>query len=492
MKALVSIPTKRRWWMAVVLLAAAACQGGVDTDRGRTPDEPPPPPEVPVGAASIRTDQDVIPADGTSLVTARATLTDARGIARVGAPMTFFADLPDVTWVTATADDTGTIDAFPTQCLAFTGLDGEAECVLRSGFTPGKSFVNVAGPAELGLGAATEVEFTFAEAAAGVTIEEVSCPATISSGDLPTQAQIVVRATKPGPGGTTIAAEDIRVYYTATAGKWDKTNGNRTSDVTDNTGVSDQFLNLSPEDDGEDVNVIVTAAGALPQFCSSPIAVGSFAEDTVFEIAIQPITIFPDGTEQKFTISVRLADKVDGQEVAPKIDHRITFATPAGVIEPSKLVIRGGRTGTGTAVLTLPGSVTGALLPDAVLTVLAVDEVSRKQTTFDLTVTPEDLTIEVVPLDIEFTGPGPVNVFVDNIQARVTTALGSVAGRSVTFNFGDGSVNKTAITDATGTATVTHTYVNVVDGTSYEITATDLTSNQSAQGDITFAEAAGP
>lgn len=487
MKALVSTDTKRRWLMAVVLLAAAACQGGIDTDRGRTPDPPPPPPEVPVGAASIFTDQDVIPADGATLVLARATLTDARGIARVGAPMTFFADLGDITWVTT--DPTDTANLFPTECLAFTGLDGEAECVLRSGFTPGKSFVNVAGPAELGLGASTEVEFTFAEAAAGVTIDEITCPTSIDTGDLPTQAQVIIRATMPGPNEATVAAEDIRVYYTTTVGKWEKTNGNRTSDVTDNTGVSDQFLNLTPEDQGESVSVVATAAGALPSVCT--FAVGSFAEDTVFNMTIQPGTIFPDGTEQKFTITVTVADIVDGTEVAPKIDHRITFAAPAGVIEPSKLVIRGGRTGTGTAVLTLPGSVTAALRLESTLTVLGVDEVSRKQATVDLSVGIENVEITVPPLDVEFPGPGPVDVLVDNIRATVRTSDGlAVAGRTVTFDFGDGSVNRTSVTDATGTAVVSHNFKDVVDGAVYEITATDLTSNKTGSGDITFTEAA--
>ncbi len=482
MTALVSSDTKRRWFMAVALLVSTACHGGVDTDRGRTPDEPNPPPEVPVGAASIHMDQDVIPADGATLVTARATLTDARGIARVGAPMTFFANLGDITWVTT--DPTDTANLFPVECLTFTGLDGEAECVLRSGYTPGKTFVNVAGPAELGLGASTEVEFTFAEAAAGVSIDEIICPTGIDTGDLPTQAQVIIRATKPDPNDAIVAAEDIRVYYTSTVGKWEKTNGNRTSDVTDNTGVSDQFLNLTPEDQGESVSVVVTAAGALPVLCT--FAVGSFAADTVFTMTIQPSTIFPDGTEQKFTITVTVADIVDGTEVAPKIDHRITFATPAGVIEPSKLVIRGGRTGTGTAVLTLPGSATATFRPGSTLSVLAVDEVSRKQTTADLSVEFEDVTIEVVPLQVDFTGPGPANVFVGSIQARVITSLGSVSGRMVTFNFGDGSINKTAITDATGTATVSHTFANVVDGTGFVITATDLTSNKSATGTITF------
>ena len=63
-----------------------------------------------------------------------------------------------------------------------------------------------------------------------------------------------------------------------------------------------------------------------------------------------------------------------------------------------------------------------------------------------------------------------------------------MAGRTVTFNFGDGTANKTALTDATGTATVSHMYTSVSDGDSFIITATDLLSNVSGSASITFAE----
>lgn len=478
---------KARWMMAVVLLAVAACQGGTEGDQGTTPGDPTDNPPPPIGAATVTTDQTVIPADGTTLVTARATLTDARGIARVGAPIVFDADLADITWVTVDPDAEDSL--YPTTCTAYTGADGTAECVFRSGFTPGKTFVNALGPASLGLGAATEVELTFAETFAGLVLTPLECPTAVASGDLPAKRQIAVQATRPGVSGTTVAAEDVRIYYTTTVGIWDRTLQNHTTDATDNTGISDQFLRLSTDDDGKTVNVVMTAPGATPVACA-PFTVGEFQSESEFTITAQPETVRPDGTDQSIALGIVVTDSsgVGGTPVAPKVDHHIKFSTPVGTISPNPLTIRGGGTGTGGATLFLSGAVTRALQVGTKFTVNAVDDVSRRAESVDITVETEVVEVTVDELEVTFQGPGPANVLVDSIQAHVTTPAGSVAGRTVNFNFGDGGPNRTAITDATGTATVSHLFNNVIDGSSYIVTATDLLSNTSGTANVTFTE----
>lgn len=475
---------KARWMMAVVLLAVAACQGGTEADQGPTPGDPTDNPPPPIGAATVTTDQAVIPADGTTLVTARATLTDARGIARVGAPILFTADLGDITWITV--DPENLDDLYPTSCLAYTGTDGTAECVFRSGFTPGRTFINAAGPASLGLGAATEVELTFAETFAQVALEIIECPTSVASGDLPAKRQVAVQATRPGQNGDSVVAEDVRIYYTTTVGIWDRTLQNHTSDATDNTGVSDQFLRLDTDEDGKTVNVVVTAPGATPQVCT--FGVGEFQTESQFTLTAQPATVRPDGTDQTIALGVLVTDTSGGLGTAgPKIDHHIKFSTPVGTISPNPVTVKAGGTGAAGASLFLSGAVTRALQVGTNFTVNAVDDVSRLEQAVEIEVATEAVQVTVDSLDVTLGGPGPVNYFADRIQAHVATPQGSVAGRTVTFNFGDGSQNKTALTDATGTAVVTHLYTNVSDGDSFIVTATDLLSNVSGSGTVTFA-----
>ena len=476
---------KARWMMAVALLAVAACHGGTEGDQGIIPGDPTDTPPPPIGAATVTTDQAVIPADGTTLVTARATLTDARGIARVGAPILFAADLADITWVTVDPDAEDSL--YPTSCLAYTGTDGTAECVFRSGFTPGKTFINALGPASLGLGAATEVELTFAETFANVKLAVLECPTKLTSGDLPAKRQIAVRASRTNQVGEDAAIEDVRIYYTTTVGIWDRTLQNHTSDATDNTGVSDQFLRVDPDDDGKTVNIVMTAPGATPVLCT--FAVGEFQTESQFTLTAQPGSVRPDGTDQTIALGVLVTDTSGGLgTAAPKVDHHIKFSTPVGTITPNPVTVRAGGTGAAAASLFLSGAVTRALQVGTTFTVNAVDDVSRLEQVVDIEVATEEVTVTVDSLDVTFVPPGPINYFADRIQAHVTTPEGSVAGRTVTFNFGDGTANKTALTDATGTATVSHMYTSVSDGDSFIITATDLLSNVSGSASITFAE----
>ncbi len=142
---------------SVFLLLVPGCGSNVDGDRG---DNAPPPTELTppaVGGVTLATDRAIIPADGSALTTATAVLSDARGSAIVDAPMLFEADLGDVTWVTTDPDDP--TDLFPKHCVASTDARGVAECVFRAGFTPAKTYIRVAAPASLDIGAAVQVEF---------------------------------------------------------------------------------------------------------------------------------------------------------------------------------------------------------------------------------------------------------------------------------------------------------------------------------------------
>lgn len=103
--------------------------------------------------------------------------------------------------------------------------------------------------------------------------------------------------------------------------------------------------------------------------------------------------------------------------------------------------------------------------------------------------TTESVTVDVQSVTVTLPTPGPGLVEVI-IKAQVTGAEGSVAGRSVSFDFGDGQLNEVDITDATGIAEVRHTYVQPVDGDIFIITAVDLASNVSGTGTVSFVQEA--
>lgn len=139
----------------VALLVVGAC--GSDSPENST--EPPPccrdlsGPSYP-GVATLVTEHNQIPADGTTLTIARATFTDERGIARPGLSIEFVVDLADVTWIA-----NGGSDLVSAKCLAFTGADGTAECTFRAGLTPGFTYIRASARPAFDLTAATQVQF---------------------------------------------------------------------------------------------------------------------------------------------------------------------------------------------------------------------------------------------------------------------------------------------------------------------------------------------
>ncbi len=489
----IQLLARARRMLPALLIAAAACQGGVDNNRGPTPPGGPNIPPPPVGSATLFVDQTQIPADGTTLVTAHATVTDARGIAVVGEAVEFSSTVGDVTWITVPKVVAGTpASLFPTVCDTFTGTDGSADCVFRSGFTPTTGFINVTTGGQLGLAASEEVHFTFGETFPGVVLTLLTCPDSVGSGDLPAKKQIAVMASAPQPGNAApLPVEDVRVYYTTTVGVWDRTLNNHSNDSTDNAGISDQELRLSTDDNGQTANAIMTVAGALPVPCT--FLVGDFTTETKLTLNAQPKNVLPDGSAQEIDLHVQIEDTSAGNPTtSPKVDHHISFSTPVGTIAPNPLLLAAGGTGGGDSTLSISSSESAALIPGQAIDIVAVDDVSRAQAFDELTVpTSGDEGVQVGVGSATFDEPDPPDpstVFV--IKVNVTTTNGAQSGRRVSMDFGDLSPNGFATTDVTGLAQFTHTFNPTFPDTGgsdvFGLTAVDLASNVTGTGTITF------